>query len=206
MLDRYAPGWQSRTHTQLALDGLHVAVDVEIGIPTSDYGMVWRSSSGSDVVSEKAYGDATDRAESQALRRAASKFRLGLYLYYEKGAGGPTQRAPTPAASVAAKPTSNAPSVPPTEDGISKADLTTIRNAVAALGWSDPDKARYLARYNVRLFSDFSATVGATVARDLAQQATQQHAPAAPGPGDPLFTDGPIRTWDQTPARPEVTA
>jgi len=108
-------------------------------------------------------------------------------------------------------PRQNAPSPipgggPPTEDGISKADLTTIRNAVAALGWGDPDKARYLARYNVRLFSDLPATVGATVARDLAQQATQQHAPATPEPGDPLFTDGPIRTWDQTPARPEVTA
>lgn len=94
ILDKYAPGWQYETHSQIAGDGSHVVVDARIGLPTADYGLVWRGATGWDEDEEKAYGDASDRAESQALRRAAAKFGLGLYLYYEKGADGPTQRRP----------------------------------------------------------------------------------------------------------------
>lgn len=89
ILERYALGFHYRTRTNLSLDGQHVTCDAEIGIVSSDYGVTWRGSTGSDEEGEdgaKNYGDATDRAESQALRRAASKFGLGLPLYYDKDA------------------------------------------------------------------------------------------------------------------------
>lgn len=91
ILDRYAPGWHYPA-PQIAMADGQVVVSVQIGIPTSDQGIVWRGATGWDEDEEKAYGDASDRAESQALRRACAKFGLCLYLYYEKGAHGPTQQ------------------------------------------------------------------------------------------------------------------
>lgn len=82
ILDRYAPGWQEQVTVVAAGD--HVIVTVALGIPTSDCGVVWRAGDGQDEDTDKGYGEASNRAYSQALRRAAAKFRLCLYLYYDK--------------------------------------------------------------------------------------------------------------------------
>lgn len=145
ILERYAFGFHYRTRTSLSLDGQHVTCDAEIGIPSSDYGVTWRGSTGSDEDGEdgaKNYGDATDRAESQALRRAAAKFGLGLALYYDKDAraGRPAaprtappqgvQGAPTPAeAAYSATPavTARVPSPPATGAAtVTEKQLTAI--------------------------------------------------------------------------------
>jgi hypothetical protein len=66
----------------------------ELTIPTVD-GPVTRSATGTEllkeevfdketkekVIRELAYGDPSSNAESQAFRRAAARFGLGLYLY-----------------------------------------------------------------------------------------------------------------------------
>ena len=82
ILDKYAPGWQEEATISMA--GKLLGVVVRIGIPTSDHGVVWRAADGQDEDEEKAYGEASNRAYSQALRRACAKFGLCLYMYYEK--------------------------------------------------------------------------------------------------------------------------
>ena len=44
-------------------------------------GDVYREATGIEALATKSYGDAASNAESMALRRAAAKFGLGLYLY-----------------------------------------------------------------------------------------------------------------------------
>lgn len=93
ILDKYAPGWawEIRTvHTtqeRLFLTG-------RLTIPTAN-GLLWREATGTEQLKELffnknsqqwewreiAYGDPSSNAESMALRRAAAKFGLGLYLY-----------------------------------------------------------------------------------------------------------------------------
>jgi len=65
-----------------------------LSIPCAD-GDVWREATGTEclkeiktdkgtgevIIKELAYGDPTSNAEAMALRRAAAKFGLGLYLY-----------------------------------------------------------------------------------------------------------------------------
>ncbi len=142
ILDRYAFGFHYRTRTGISLDGQHVTVDAEIGIPSSDYGVTWRGSTGSDEDEDKAYGDATDRAESQALRRAAAKFGLGLALYYDKDAriGRPAKQAPGRAV-VAATTQQPAQAAPVTEgDRERVASVAAHAQPVAATGSTASEK------------------------------------------------------------------
>jgi hypothetical protein len=78
-LDYFAPGWcyeiRSITHV-----GANCAVVVRISIPTAD-GIVYREATGLEEDEVDSWGDPTSNAESMALRRAAAKFGLGLYLY-----------------------------------------------------------------------------------------------------------------------------
>lgn len=156
ILERYALGFHYRTRTSLSLDGQHVTVDAEIGIPSSDYGVTWRGSTGSDEDEDKAYGDATDRAESQALRRAAAKFGLGLALYYDKDAraGAPVKSAPgraeshaeTRPLSEAAPVTADTPPLPPP----ARADANTASqnqlNMIYAIAWKQQINRDQVAR------------------------------------------------------------
>ena len=52
----------------------------EVSIVASD-GVVTRQATGCEDDDKAGYGDPTSNAESMALRRAAAKFGLGLYLY-----------------------------------------------------------------------------------------------------------------------------
>lgn len=78
-LDLYAPGWcyEIRSVTEIKNQ---VVLVVRLTIPTAD-GLVWREASGIEDDETNSYGDPSSNAESMALRRAASKFGFGLYLY-----------------------------------------------------------------------------------------------------------------------------
>ena len=78
-LDLFAPGW-SYAVKSVALVGSLVTVVAAISIPCSE-GVVTREATGCEDVNAKGYGDAVSNAEAMALKRAASKFGLGLYLY-----------------------------------------------------------------------------------------------------------------------------
>ena len=60
--------------------GAHCVVTVRISIPCLE-GTVMREATGIEPLDVKGYGDPSSNAESMALRRAAAKFGLGLYLY-----------------------------------------------------------------------------------------------------------------------------
>jgi Rad52/22 family double-strand break repair protein len=93
ILDKYAPGWCWEL-TRLELNGDRLFISGRLTFPTAD-GVVWREATGTELLKEVvrdkttgepisrelAYGDPSSNAESMALRRAAAKFGLGLYLY-----------------------------------------------------------------------------------------------------------------------------
>jgi hypothetical protein len=78
-LDYYAPGWQA-TITNLAEVGGRCVVTARISVPCLE-GIISREATGSEDVQKAGYGDPSSNAEAMALKRAAAKFGLGLYLY-----------------------------------------------------------------------------------------------------------------------------
>jgi len=78
-LDLFAPGW-SYAVKSVALVGNLVTVIASISIPAAE-GVVVRDATGCEDAETSGYGDACSNAEAMALKRAASKFGLGLYLY-----------------------------------------------------------------------------------------------------------------------------
>jgi len=79
-LDHYAPGWsyEIRSVSQI---GENLVMTVRVSITCLE-GVIWRDASSLEKIEDpKRYGDAATNAESAALRRAASKFGLALYLY-----------------------------------------------------------------------------------------------------------------------------
>ena len=78
-LDYHAPGWSYEVRS-ITTVGNAVAVVVRITIPCLE-GLIYREATGYEPLEVKGYGDPTSNAESMALRRAAAKFSLALYLY-----------------------------------------------------------------------------------------------------------------------------
>jgi hypothetical protein len=78
-LDLYAPGWSYQVRS-VQLIGSLVTVVAAISIPCVE-GVVTREATGCEEADAKGYGDAVSNAEAMALKRAAAKFGLGLYLY-----------------------------------------------------------------------------------------------------------------------------
>lgn len=78
-LDHHAPGWSYHVKS-VALVGSLVTVIASISIPCLE-GVVTREATGCEDVDAKGYGDACSNAEAMAMKRAASRFGLGLYLY-----------------------------------------------------------------------------------------------------------------------------
>lgn len=82
-LDLYAPGWSYEIRQAVwSLEG-RLILTVRITIPCAE-GIFFREATGTEEEpeeGEKMYGDPSSNAESMALRRAAAKFGLGLYLY-----------------------------------------------------------------------------------------------------------------------------
>lgn len=104
ILDKYAPGWTWEIRS-IELSGERLFLVGRLTIPTVE-GNVYREATGTEVLKELkpikdregnlfrddydrpltdlvelAYGDPSSNAESQAFRRAAARFGLGLYLY-----------------------------------------------------------------------------------------------------------------------------
>jgi hypothetical protein len=78
-LDLYAPGWSYGVRG-VQLVGNLVTVIASISIPCLE-GVITREATGCEEADAKGYGDAVSNSEAMALKRAASKFGLGLYLY-----------------------------------------------------------------------------------------------------------------------------
>jgi hypothetical protein len=78
-LDYYAPGWSSEVRSVTEIGGRCV-VTVRLSIPCAE-GLVSREATGSEETDVAGYGDPVSNAEAMALKRAASRFGLGLWLY-----------------------------------------------------------------------------------------------------------------------------
>ena len=78
-LDHYAPGWNYEVRSMNSIAG-KLILTVRLSIPAQE-GVVYREATGQEEEETSSYGDSSSNAESMALRRAAAKFGLGLYLY-----------------------------------------------------------------------------------------------------------------------------
>lgn len=78
-LDRYAPGWSYEIRSAQTVGSDFVMV-VGLSIPCAE-GILYREASALEPLKGSGYGDCATNAESAALRRAAAKFGLCLYLY-----------------------------------------------------------------------------------------------------------------------------
>jgi hypothetical protein len=78
-LDHYAPGWSCEVKDVIPT-GTRCVVTVRISIQCLE-GAVWREATGTEDEELRGYGDPSSNAEAMALKRAAAKFGLGLYLY-----------------------------------------------------------------------------------------------------------------------------
>lgn len=83
-LDHFAPGWSYEIRAVHQI-GESLVMTVRLSIRCAE-GVVWREASALEPLNGTGYGDAATNAESAALRRAAAKFGLALYLY-DKGTG-----------------------------------------------------------------------------------------------------------------------
>ena len=83
LLDWYAPGWCYEIRSVTPIGGGaagQVVLTVRLTIPAAE-GDFWREATGIEEDEVAGYGDSSSNAESMALRRAASKFGLALYMY-----------------------------------------------------------------------------------------------------------------------------
>lgn len=78
-LDHYAPGWCYEVRSMNSVGG-KLILTIRLSIPCLE-GIVYREATGQEEEETTSYGDSSSNAESMALRRAAAKFGLGLYLY-----------------------------------------------------------------------------------------------------------------------------
>lgn len=78
-LDHYAAGWCYEIRSIESVAGKLIMI-VRLSIPSLE-GIIYREATGQESEDLDAYGDSSSNAESMALRRAASKFGLGLSLY-----------------------------------------------------------------------------------------------------------------------------
>lgn len=78
-LDHYASGWNYEIRAMNSIGG-KLILTVRLSVPCSE-GIVYREATGQEDEDLETYGNSSSNSESMALRRAASKFGLGLYLY-----------------------------------------------------------------------------------------------------------------------------
>jgi hypothetical protein len=85
-LDLHAPGWSYEVRSTIWNNEGRLVLTVRLSIPCLE-GAVHREATGTEEepeAGERMYGDPSSNAESMALRRAAAKFGLGLYLYNKR--------------------------------------------------------------------------------------------------------------------------
>ena len=78
-LDHYAPGWNYEVRSMNSVGG-KLILTIRLSVPCLE-GVVYREATGQEEEETTSYGDSSSNAESMALRRAAAKVGLGLYLY-----------------------------------------------------------------------------------------------------------------------------
>lgn len=78
-LDHYASGWNYEIRSMNSISG-KLILTVRLSIPCLE-GIVYREATGQEDEDLEIYGNSSSNAESMALRRACTKFGLGLYLY-----------------------------------------------------------------------------------------------------------------------------
>ncbi len=78
-LDHFAPGWCYEIRAIDSIGG-KLILTVRLSIPCVE-GVVYREATGQEDEDLDSYGNSSSNSESMALRRAAAKFGLGLYLY-----------------------------------------------------------------------------------------------------------------------------
>jgi hypothetical protein len=78
-LDHFAPGWCYEIRSIESVAGKLILI-VRLSVPCAE-GVVYREATGQEDEDLESYGNSSSNSESMALRRAASKFGLGLYLY-----------------------------------------------------------------------------------------------------------------------------
>ncbi len=78
-LDHFAPGWCYEIRSMDSIAG-KLILTIRLSVPCLE-GIVYREATGQEDEAHDSYGDSSSNAESMSLRRAASKFGLGLYLY-----------------------------------------------------------------------------------------------------------------------------
>ena len=78
-LDHFAPGWCYEIRSIESVAGKLILI-VRLSVPSSE-GVVYREATGQEDEDLESYGNSSSNSESMALRRAASKFGLGLSLY-----------------------------------------------------------------------------------------------------------------------------
>jgi hypothetical protein len=79
-LDHYAGAWSFEVRNVTAI-GDRCVVTARISIRCLE-GIVYREATGTEDEELRGYGDPSSNAEAMALKRAAAKFGLGLYLYH----------------------------------------------------------------------------------------------------------------------------
>lgn len=80
ILDHYTAGHWNYQITDKRIDAGNMLLTVRITIKSRE-GVIYREATGLETLDTNSYGDFSSNAESMALRRAASKFGLGLHLY-----------------------------------------------------------------------------------------------------------------------------
>jgi hypothetical protein len=82
-LDLHAPGWSYEVKNMLWNGQGRLVMVVTLAIPALEGVISWDATGTEEEPEEgeRMYGDPSSNAESMALRRAAAKFGLGLYLY-----------------------------------------------------------------------------------------------------------------------------
>lgn len=81
ILSKYAPGWTWEVK-DVKVVGVSVVTIGSLSIPTAD-GVIHRDATGHEELDGTGYGNCSANSEANALKRAAAKFGLGLYLYHK---------------------------------------------------------------------------------------------------------------------------
>ncbi|XP_071724616.1 DNA repair RAD52-like protein 1, mitochondrial [Rutidosis leptorrhynchoides] len=83
IMNLHAPEWSGEVRNiTYSADGKCVSVVYRVTLYGTD-AEIYRESTGTANVDEQGYGDAVQKAEAMAFRRACARFGLGLHLYHE---------------------------------------------------------------------------------------------------------------------------
>ncbi|KAK4489988.1 hypothetical protein RD792_000642 [Penstemon davidsonii] len=83
IMNLHAPEWSGEVRSiTYSADAKSVSVVYRVTLYGTD-AEIFRESTGTTLVSDTGYGDAVQKAEAMAFRRACARFGLGLHLYHE---------------------------------------------------------------------------------------------------------------------------